>query len=67
LKLGRFGDAIENFNAALEIDPKFANSLYGRGLAKLAKGDREGADADMAAAKAIKADITEYLARHGIK
>jgi tetratricopeptide (TPR) repeat protein len=67
LKLGRFGDAIENFNAALEIDPKFAHSLYGRGLAKLAKGDREGADADMAAAKAIKADITEYLARHGIK
>ena len=67
LKMGRFDDAMENFDAALEINSKLATSLYGRGLAKLAKGDRAGADADMATAKAIQADIAEYLARYGIK
>jgi hypothetical protein len=36
-------------------------------LAKLKKGDRVGAHADMAAAKAIQADIEEELARYSIK
>jgi hypothetical protein len=39
--------------------------VTGRGLANLKKGDRAGATADMAAAKAIKADIAKLLA--GIK
>lgn len=67
LKLGRPDDAILDFNAALEANSKLATSLYGRGLAKLRNGDRAGADADMAAAKAIKADVAEELARYGIK
>jgi tetratricopeptide (TPR) repeat protein len=53
LKLDRLDDAIVDFNAALEINSKLASSIYGRGLAKLKKGDRAAADADMAAAKAI--------------
>jgi tetratricopeptide (TPR) repeat protein len=67
LKLDRPGDAIVDFSAALAINPRFASSLYGRGLAKLKRGDRTGADADIAAAKAIKAGIAEELARYGIK
>ena len=38
---------------------------YGRGLAKLKKGDRHGGDADIAAAKAIRADIADDFARYG--
>jgi hypothetical protein len=66
LKLHRLDDAIVDFKAALEINSKLASSLYGRGLAKLKKGDRVGAHADMAAAKAIQADIEEELARYSI-
>jgi hypothetical protein len=52
---------------ACDPSPEGASSLYGRGLAKLKKGDRAAADADVAAAKVIKADIAEELARYGIK
>ena len=59
MKLGRLDEAIADFDAALKIEPKLASSLYGRGLAKLKKGDRTGADADMVTAKAIRADVAE--------
>jgi hypothetical protein len=35
-------------------------------LSKLIKGNQAGADSDMAATKAIQADIAELLARAGI-
>ena len=41
--------------------------LYGRGLAKARKGDRNGGTADIAAAKAIKSDIADEFARYGLK
>jgi hypothetical protein len=40
--------------------------MFGRGLAKIGKGDRTGGGADIAAAKAIQADITEEFARYGV-
>jgi tetratricopeptide (TPR) repeat protein len=67
LRFDRFDDAIANFNAAIEIDPTFAASLYGRGLAKLKKNDRDGARADMAAAAMIRPTIAEELASYGTK
>jgi hypothetical protein len=51
----------------LKIDAKMAVSLYGRGLAKQKKGDRAGGNADIAAAKAIKAGIADEFAKHGLK
>jgi hypothetical protein len=42
-----------------------AASLYGRGLAKQNKGDQAGGDADVAAAKAIKATIGDEFAKYG--
>jgi tetratricopeptide (TPR) repeat protein len=66
-KLERLDDAIGDFDAALESNSKLAGSLYGRGLAKLKKGASGSANADMAAAKAIEADIAEKLARYGIQ
>ena len=48
-------------------DPRLAGSLYGRGIAKLRKGDRSGGTYDINAAKQIKADIAEEFARYGLK
>jgi hypothetical protein len=47
----------------MRIDAKSAQGLYGRGLAKLKKGDAAGGNADIAAAKAIKPDIAEDWTR----
>ena len=42
-------------------------AAFCRGLAKNKKGDSVGGDADIAAAKAIKADIAEEFAGYGVK
>ena len=59
-------DAVADYDEALKLNPKQAGSLYGRGLAKLKKGDAGGGEADIAAAKAIQADIAEEFARYGV-
>ena len=66
LKLGQSENAIKDYDAALKLDPKLAGSLYGRGIAKARKGDRNGGSTDMEAAKAIKADIAEEFTRYGV-
>src|SRR5262249_35831830 len=67
LKMGQWDSAIEDYNEALRIDPKLASSLYGRGLAKLKTGETTGGNADIAAAKAIAADIVGDVARYGVR
>ncbi len=67
LRLGEFDKAITDYNAVLKFNPQQAGSLYGRGLAKQKKGDNAGGEADIMAAKAIRADIVEEFARYGIK
>jgi Tetratricopeptide repeat. len=51
MKMGQFDSAIDDYNSALRFEPKLASALYGRGLAKLKKGDKVGSDTDIAAAK----------------
>ena len=67
-KLGQFDKAIADYDAALAMtkDPSQANWLYGRGVSKLKKGDTADGNADIASAKAIKADIAEE-AKYGVK
>ena len=67
LKMGQWDSAIEDYNEALRIDPKLASSLYGRGLAKLKTGDTTGGNTDIAAAKAIEANIVGDFARYGVR
>jgi acyl-CoA reductase-like NAD-dependent aldehyde dehydrogenase len=62
-----FDDAIADYDAALKLNSQLEEALYGRGLAKLKKGDRDGGNADIAAAKAIRADIADDFARYGVK
>jgi membrane associated rhomboid family serine protease len=66
LRLNQLDDAVADYDEALKLNPKQAGSLYGRGLAKLKKGDAAGGEADIAAAKAIHADIAEQFARYGV-
>src|SRR5262249_21419404 len=65
-KMTHFDAAVSDYDAALRIDPKLAFALYGRGLARLNNGDPSG-EADIAAAKALQADIAEEYARYGMQ
>ena len=67
LKLGRFDEAIADYDAALKVYAKGANSLYGRGVARRLKGDTIGGDADVAAAQSLRPDLTDEMTRYGIK
>jgi tetratricopeptide (TPR) repeat protein len=65
LKMTNFDAAVSDYDAALQVDPKLAFALYGRGLARLRNEDPAG-EADITAAKALQADIAEEYARYGI-
>ena len=65
-KLEQFDKAITDCTEVLTLDPKFAGALYVRGLAKRKKGD-PSADADIAAAKALNANVDAEFASYGIK
>lgn len=64
---GRLDEAIADFDAAIRLDKHYAMSRYGRGLARLRKGDAAGAAADIAAAKAQRDDIEGDAAEYGLK
>jgi hypothetical protein len=65
--MGQANVAIDDYSAALRLDPKLASALYGRGLARLRNGDHVGGDADMSAAKTIAAGIGDDFARYGVR
>jgi tetratricopeptide (TPR) repeat protein len=66
VKRGRWDQAIADYTQSLYYRPGFPASLYGRGIAKQAKGDRAGADTDMAAARAAEPDIDAIMSRYGV-
>ena len=55
--------SIADYTAALDVEPKNAIYLYGRGQAKLRNGDAQGGDADIEAARALNPKIAEEFAR----
>jgi tetratricopeptide (TPR) repeat protein len=65
--MGQWDSAIDDYNEALQSNPKLASSLYGRGLAKLKKGDTTGGNADIAAARAVDANIAGDFRRYGVQ
>jgi tetratricopeptide (TPR) repeat protein/predicted aspartyl protease len=66
LRLGDFDKAISDYDASLQILPKNAWSLYGRGIARLRKHKSAEGEADMSAATAINAPIAKDFNRYGI-
>jgi tetratricopeptide (TPR) repeat protein len=67
MKMGQFDRSIDDYNSALRLEPKLASALYGRGLAKLKKGDKDGSNADISAAKIIQAKIGDDFVRYGVQ
>jgi len=66
LKSGQWELAIADFDAALRLDPKLPSALYGRGFAKLKKGQTVGGKSDIATAQAINQNIEAEYARYGV-
>ncbi len=58
--------ALADYDAALKSDPKRAHWLYGRSLARRMKGDRAGADADLAGALRGDPGIVAKYATYGV-
>jgi tetratricopeptide (TPR) repeat protein len=56
--------AITDYDAALQLRPDWAEPLYGRGIAKLKKGDASG-NADVAKATTLDADVGNRFIKRG--
>jgi tetratricopeptide (TPR) repeat protein len=67
LKLGDPALALNEYNAALTIDPNRALSLYGRGLARIRMGDAAGGKNDQAAALTINPEVDRDFAVYGLQ
>ena len=66
LKMKKWDAALADYNKSLALRSDLTMSLYGRGVAKHAKGDLAGGDADIAAAKKGEPDIVNIMARLGV-
>jgi tetratricopeptide (TPR) repeat protein len=66
LRLKQWDKSIADYNKALYSVDDLTLSLYGRGVAKRAKGDIAGGDADIAAAQRDEPDIANIMRRLGV-
>jgi tetratricopeptide (TPR) repeat protein len=68
-RMGLYDRAGSDYAAAVFLDPKNAAALYGRGITQ--RMDRfspaSAAEADIAAAKAVQADIADEMSARGVK
>jgi tetratricopeptide (TPR) repeat protein/predicted aspartyl protease len=65
LRLGDYDKSIADYDASLKVNPKNAWALYGRGVAKTRRKSGSG-DADMTAATALWAPISDAFEHRGI-
>ncbi|HRF09841.1 MAG TPA: tetratricopeptide repeat protein [Xanthobacteraceae bacterium] len=65
-RAGNFGEALADLELTLKANPKRPQALYLRGLIKLGSGDAKGGDADIAAAKRLRASVQEEFERMGV-
>lgn len=61
LRLGKLELAERNFSASLRQRPSLATALYGRGIAKLRRGDSRGAQRDILAARTIDQNVDDVF------
>lgn len=67
LKLGDPALALGEYNAALDVDPNRALSLYGRGLAKIRMGDAVAGKNEQEAALTINPEIARDFSMYGLQ
>ena len=66
LKLGEWDAAVADYDSALSLD-RGPTSLYGRGPARLKRGDAGGGNADIAAGKVIDPNVAAEFASYGVQ
>ncbi|MFI5002278.1 MAG: tetratricopeptide repeat protein, partial [Reyranellales bacterium] len=66
MKLGDPAIAIVDYNAALDVDPNRAISLFGRGMAKIKMGQKKEGEADQAAARALNPAVERQFSVYGL-
>jgi len=65
--MGQFDSAIQDYSSALRIEPRLASALYGRGLARLKKGDAAGGNADVEAARKLQTKVADDFSQYGVR
>ena len=65
-RLQRYDEAIADLSAALRIQPGLAESMYVRGLARLAKGQKADGERDLHDAIDLEPDIEKVYALYGV-
>lgn len=65
VRLGRFAEAIRDFDQALEQVPGLTTSIYLRALARSKTGDKAGARADLARVRELNPPLEEWMERRG--
>lgn len=66
LKLQMWPEAEHDFAQVIEVDRRDAGALFGRGLARIARGDRAGGERDLAAARRMRFDVADEFVRLGL-
>ncbi len=64
LRLGRYDEAIRDFDRALEQYPTLSNSIYLRAIARARRGDA-GAEAELARVRETSPELVEFMERNG--
>jgi tetratricopeptide (TPR) repeat protein len=67
LRLGRFDEALADYDVACKGRPNQAGSIFGRGLSKLRKGQVAEGQADLTAARALDSKVDSEYADYGLK
>ena len=65
-RLGQWRQSIADADTAISLHGNFAGSFFIRGKAKIAAGDRQGGNRDIAAALNMDADIADTFAKYGV-
>ena len=66
LRMGKYKNALSDFDRAIELRPKNPWSLYGRGMTKARQGDASQGEADLAAARKLQSDIDARVSSSGL-
>jgi hypothetical protein len=65
--MGSFDQSIADYDHALLLQPGRTTSLYGRGIAKLKKGDLAGGNDDISAAQRKDPSIVGQFHAYGVQ
>lgn len=65
LRLGRFDEAVRDFDRVLELQPGYTNSRYLRAVARARQGDRAGSEADLGIVRANSPNLVERMEGRG--